>query len=81
MAIPDNAITDNHESDNEPRRVKLRSRKHSFGFKVRGQVNQGGPRWLINGKEYKNLQTVSEVSPESAADGGGVLPGDKILSM
>ena len=75
------AISDADEGGNEPRKVNLKSRKHSFGFKVRGQVSQGGPRWLIDGKEYKNLQTVSEVQPESAANDGGVLPGDKILSM
>ena len=75
------AINDIEGGRNEPRKVKLRSRKHSFGFKVRGQVTEGGPRWLIDGKEYRNLQTVSEVYPESAADDGGVQPGDKILSM
>jgi len=75
------AIADADGSGNEPRKVKLKSRKHSFGFKVRGQVSQGGPRWLIDGKEYNNLQTVSEVQPESAANDGGVLPGDKILSI
>ena len=75
------ALSENEEYANEPRKVKLKRRKQSFGFKVRGQVSQGGPRWLINGREYKNLQTVSEVLPESAAEDVGVLPGDKVVSM
>lgn len=68
-------------SVNSPRIVQIARKKHSFGFKVRGQVNIGGPRWLIDGKEYKNLQTVSEVIPDSAAEDGGILPGDRVLSV
>eukprot|EP00795_Rhopilema_esculentum_P008274 gene8274-14230_t len=65
----------------QPRKVKLKRRNQSFGFKVRGQTVRGGPRWLINGHEYRNLQTVSDVLPESPAEECGVLPGDRILSI
>ena len=69
------------ETDNQPKKVKLRRKKQSFGFKVRGQVAEGGPRWLINGREYRNLQTVSDVVPDSVAEESGISVGDKILSM
>lgn len=75
------AISDAQVSKSEPRAVKIRRRKQSYGFKVRGQVSEGGPRWWIDGHQYRNLQTVSEVLPGSAAEIGGILPGDKILSM
>ena len=64
-----------------PRMVNLQRRNQSFGLKIRGQVVEGGPRWLIDGQEYKNLQTISAVLPNSTAEEGGVLVGDKILEM
>eukprot|EP00794_Sanderia_malayensis_P012103 gene12103-13354_t len=86
-------ITDENNSRNEnkeisnstelskPRLVRLERRNESLGLKVRGQVSKGGPRWLIDGKVFQNLHTISHVTPESSAEKCGVKIGDKILSI
>ena len=68
------------DSSYTPRVIKLKKKK-TFGFKVRGQVTEGGPRWLINGKVYPCLQIVSAVVGDTPAEEAGIKVGDRILEM
>lgn len=72
---------DNSGVSSGPRDVIIEKNENGFGFNVRGQVTEGGQLKSINGELYAPLQHVSAVLRGGAAEGAGVIVGDRILAV
>jgi hypothetical protein len=69
------------KTDKGRRRIFIKKSETGFGFNVRGQVSEGGQLKIYDGELYAPLQQVSAVLPGGAADGAGLIKGDRILEV